>query len=696
MSLRGSRAPSPKDNADSFEYDAKLSTISEERKLQKGQWTPAMTSLMTRTIGLLILSSVVLGICYSFLSLNNTNIPSSTSNVRRRQTSNDNGTTEKQCTIYMAPSSLKGLDGYGVFTTRDIRKGSSIFQERHAPSIPVVDENRGPWLKIWNEYLWGRGLSDQIRHLGESAMDFQVGFGSLPNHNCILRSLSHRYPEPGYDDSLVVRGQDPGTGAFSYSMGRDFYARKALTAGDEIFLNYGYCSRGERYGHDWANYIPMKEDYEDAAKIAWAFLQLPQDVNTPITVPNNVNKLVASLLPKSTKHLRDIVGTAKVESPDDLVPLIAKHLAATPRTPDWIRSNGLCLENLVARKSQLPHAGQGGFAQYHIQKGEIIVPAPMIHIVDKESLIIYSDDDSKKPVGWQLLLNYCLGHPESTLLLCPDTNAILVNHCSTRTKQCGRKGPNAEYRWSSGWEPKSDEWRNMTLKEIGKQTGRGLSMEIVALRDIEPNEEVFVNYGMQWESAWENHVKNWNPPEKQQDTLITAKEANEQTSLELLVTGDLRKVSNHPYLFTACHYWPSKEDKSRIYKKEYPNWEQLDDNEILHLFADSGKNYRGDDFVSHSDKTYWPCSVLYQETSGSSSNEYTVRIHQVDWVKNDLPWHANGVPRLLKHYPREAIQYFVKPYASDQDLPGVFREPIGIRDDLFPEQWKNVGTKQYK
>ena len=64
----------------------------------------------------------------------------------------------------------------------------------------------------------------------------------MPNHHCILNSLSHRYYKPDYDDSLVSRGKDPGTGAFSHSMGRDFYAAKELKAGDEIFLNYGYCN----------------------------------------------------------------------------------------------------------------------------------------------------------------------------------------------------------------------------------------------------------------------------------------------------------------------------------------------------------------------------------------------------------------------------------------------------------------------
>lgn len=47
-------------------------------------------------------------------------------------------------------------------------------------------------------------------------MDFQIGFGALPNHHCILKSLSYKYPTPPYDDTMVDRFQDPGAGAFTY------------------------------------------------------------------------------------------------------------------------------------------------------------------------------------------------------------------------------------------------------------------------------------------------------------------------------------------------------------------------------------------------------------------------------------------------------------------------------------------------
>lgn len=506
----------------------------------------------------------------------------------------------------------------------------------------------------------------------------------MPNHHCILNSLTHRYPTPAYDDSLVNRTADPGTGAFSYSMGREFFAKRDLKAGSEIFLNYGYCERGDGENHGWTAMIPMMEDYEEAALISWAFLQIPSHINVDIKAPKGTSDLVAGLLPQSTSQLRAIVGSSEIDGPKDLEPLLAKHIGSTPRTPDWIRSNGMCLENLIARKSQLPHAGQGGFAQYRIRKGEIVVPTPLLHIDDSEVLGIFDDDGNR--TGTQLLMNYCFGHPNSSMLLCPETSALLINHCSERKKQCGPKGPNVGYRWSTGWEPRSDQWRKMTVDEITQQTGRGLSMEIFALRDIKPGEEAYLDYGVEWEDAWQEHVKNWKPPPaRDTQPYLTAKKANEQKEpLKLLVTGDLRKeYEDHPYLFTGCQYWKTDADKDEMYYEKNPSWVDMKDEEILHNYADDGSQYQGD-YTTHSDQSHWPCTVIRQEENGS----YTVRIHQADW-RSRLPWDKNHLPRLLTNFPRQSIHYFVKPYASDQHLPGVFRHPIGIRDDIFPAQWKN-------
>ena len=66
-------------------------------------------------------------------------------------------------------------------------------------------------------YSWGRGVPDHARYYaGEDVVEYQLGFGALPNHHCILESLDYVYPIPPYDDTMVDRFHDPGAGAFTY------------------------------------------------------------------------------------------------------------------------------------------------------------------------------------------------------------------------------------------------------------------------------------------------------------------------------------------------------------------------------------------------------------------------------------------------------------------------------------------------
>jgi len=469
-------------------------------------------------------------------------------------------------------------------------------------------------------------------------------------------------------------------------MGREFYVTRDVKAGDELFLNYGHCKReASSDSADWSTMIPMVEDYRQAAQIIWDAGKANKNLDAEIPVPKNVNKYVAALIRQGpTDELRTIIASDKVSDQRELMPFVAKHLATTPRTPDWIRTNGMCLEHLTAGKSRLPQAGQGAFSQHTIRMGEMVVPAPMVQIVDKEVLNTYDAEGNLN--GAQLLLNYCFGHPESSMLLCPDTNALLINHCSDRKKQCGPDGPNAIVRWSSGWEPASAEWLKMSIEEISEERVRGLSMEIIALRDIAPGEEVFLDYGTEWEDAWEKHVATWKPPVKEVESYITAKEANEKEGiLELLVTGDLRKVSDHPYLFTGCEFHHRQLDieKLDMWTKPEPGWVEWSDEEILKRFSHNGAMIKGN-YTTHRDRAHWPCSVIREQENGL----YTVRIHN-RFGKRPPAWEKNDLPRLLTNFQRESIHYFVKPHTSDQNLPGVFRHPIGIHDELFPEQWKN-------
>ena len=195
-----------------------------------------------------------------------------------------------------------------------------------------------------------------------------------------------------------------------------------------------------------------------------------------------------SLIPKSSKDLFRIMEMRKSDRKTEIMRTLAKNVGMQSRSVEWIVENGFCLENLIPGKSTIPQAGQGAIAKFPLHKNERIVPAPLLQIVDRD--VLFTFDHNGQRAGTQLLMNYCFGHRESSVLLCPDTNAILINHCSTRTKECNPSGPNAEIRWATDWEKDNEKWLQMSVKDLGEQTGRGLAFDIIATRDIQPGEEV--------------------------------------------------------------------------------------------------------------------------------------------------------------------------------------------------------------
>jgi hypothetical protein len=184
---------------------------------------------------------------------------------------------------------------------------------------------------------------------------------------------------------------------------------------------------------------------------------------------------VASLIPRTSEELRKVASLGKSiglsldkreERSSYGIALAKSNLQQ--RDVEWLKENGICLDNIKAGESLIPHAGRGAKARRDIAKGDLIVPMPLLHINDEEELYTYKVHtgrdgnfirDRNDRAGSQLLLNYCFGSSLSSLLLCPVTNGILANHCSD-----GCKSPNAELRWSK--DETTQSWLNLPLTEI--------------------------------------------------------------------------------------------------------------------------------------------------------------------------------------------------------------------------------------
>lgn len=167
---------------------------------------------------------------------------------------------------------------------------------------------------------------------------------------------------------------------------------------------------------------------------------------------------------------------------------------------------------------------------------------------------------------------------------------------------------------------------------------------------------------------------------------------------EIRAEGELLTNPYPSNIMLGCLYWEFDDDDS--------NDDSLDQNEvdevILHEDEDQNIHWSEtsiDDQIrrysssaemldfSESDHTeYWPCKVY--ETN-YERDIFTVRIFQSPHVPS-TSWTRKDEPHYVTNMPREALRFFDSPRRSDMFLPGAFRHPIGIRDDIFPDQWKNL------
>jgi len=344
------------------------------------------------------------------------------------------------------------------------------------------------------------------------------------------------------------------------------------------------------------------------------------------------------------------------------------------RDLQYLREHGSCTDHLIVKQPATvsPDAGRGAFAKRNLPAGSVVAPVPLIHLPERSVLDMYDDNHSGEPTHQQLLLNYCYGHAASTLLLCPyGVTSALVNH--------SREHANVKIVWSDKV-TSHPEWREQPLEEWAYNYKTGLGFDYVALRDIAEGEEVLVDYGAEWQAAWDEHVANFKPLERRVDRL------NEDFDSVLPTQDEWQWSMGDPYENSAA----------------------------VNLWCrDIYREMRGLPELSPDEPDAWPCKVLLRQPQNDTSvvdNEdgtkttkpqllYTAEI--VMRLQNEGEEDAEDeqqcfevLDEVLFAVPRDA---FVYGGAYEQDdttrayiQPWSFRHDLRIPDTIMPEAWKNL------
>ena len=320
------------------------------------------------------------------------------------------------------------------------------------------------------------------------------------------------------------------------------------------------------------------------------------------------------------------------------------------RTLKWLQKNGWCVDKIDIRLSTIPNAGRGAFARTNIAKGEVVTPAPLQAFKSRELFQTIEPE--------QLAVNYCLQPENSSLMFFPYGQAVgLINHSS--------KKPNVEWRWAVNKPTVHHEkWLNLSLKEFFKVSKPGgLILEVVALRDIHPNEEILIDYGEKWEKAWEEHVATWKPPPDAKKYVYPA----DMDETETLRT--VKEQITKPYpsnLATACVTPEREDDEKHIIWREPENDAWWDTMVLCHILSRQTEKSTG--YITYN------VSLVYS--------------HDPDDYNYDpkIPMRDLYIDRLV---PRRAIRFVEIPYMDDEHLPNVFRQPLEFPNALVPNAWRN-------
>lgn len=491
-----------------------------------------------------------------------------------------------------------------------------------------------------------------------------IGTGCMPNCNWAL--INAREGKPSYNHAGLHRSVDPGISGFTGYHNQKMFTVRSVPAGGELFVSYGeqwFTDREEDIGA-----IPFIGSYDNVDKFLKKFKKVSLKHHTAAGDSNFTRDLwdVIKSIPYETRNVN-----ALPLSFEDLQ--LAQHIGSAEsrlpysvRTLDWLKEHGRCMDNIRPGISTIKQAGRGAFASRFIPEGGLVAPGPLLHIANRTALNIYEmghtgNRDPSNQIGMQLVLNYCFGNKQSTVILCPYTSpSAYINHSS--------ESPNVKVVWSKDSTPNHNPgWLEENVKFLKNNDYIGLSIDYIATREIQPGEEVFLDYGPEWDEAWNDYMKKWTPP-PDSDEYVPAASLEEPYRTE---EEELLKPYSDNIVF-YCAYGYEQGMPEGVY-----NWVD----EWYELFAP------------------YPCEIESREARGVDSDGNTMYYYEVVMLDESeiiegmviktavIP---EGEEHTMINVPGYAIDVRDRQYTKDEFIDNAFRHEMIMPDDIFPDDWKNL------
>lgn len=602
-----------------------------------------------------------------------TNVVVLSENVKKESSASNTASSNvnDSCSLFLAKSTIEQA-GLGVFTAVPLQKGDHV--GNGDACIPLKDlewqqedvENPNfRFVNPFSDYVW---LGDPLG-LKPEIGPFQLISGYWPGLNaavnCHPAMLNVERATPRYDnlDDTLHRSTDPSVGSFTPYFNGSSIVTHAVPTGGELFTSYGDKWFERRLGMFPPNF-PVPTSY----RLAQRFLQRFQRHIPSPKAQELVYDFVLDLedIWKDSRFLQAL--------PKDL-PHVDKALKeglrslfqeSTTRSIDWLQTHGACLDNIEGRRSTIQEAGRGAFATRFLARDQVITISPLIHMLDSKILDMHRFDfnmetksyTKHQPMPPQLVTNYCFGHSDTKLLLCPYGSGVnYINHQNSLLANVRIVWPEDGVlnQKAAKLDVPLEEWDPEDKKSV-------LAFEYIATRDIQAGEELFLDYGSDWEEAYAQHVQNWDTPYEYSD-YISATTWNQQNKRQdiLKTPAELEIEPNPPSLQLRCHGGLTSAWGYKYHALKWDNDPDKYNPEYGHV-----------------------CQVLDRKEGKQGEITYDVLITEI--IDDD---DGETVEYERRNVPRNCMKWFDKPESTDMHLPNAFRYPIGIPDDIFPDAWRS-------
>jgi SET domain len=298
----------------------------------------------------------------------------------------------------------------------------------------------------------------------------------------------------------------------------------------------------------------------------------------------------------------------------------------------------MCIDNIRIDTATDPTMGRGAFATRALKVDTRVAPAP-IQVFSDRAVFAQQVPEAQ-------FINYCFAIGDKLLLYPYGPGVNLINHAPA-----GKA--NVRVQWSRHTMHHGT-WLDLPLSQfLQMDYPGGLILDVIALRDIEQGEELFMDYGPAWEQAWVKHLETWKPSDL---SYVYPQDVDTKTQ-PFRTVEEQKKEPYADNLATVC--WTN-------------NWERQIGTKMK---------------WTRPTKFDWPEGVTFchivSRTSEKGEYVYEVALH----FGLDDPGSPDNRDYIDTHVPHSAIALVDKPYRSDLHLANSFRQPLELPADMIPKQW---------